>query len=231
MSALFLFRIVCCLCLLRSQHGDDGGKLIAEVFSIDDEIEETVFEYELGALETSWQVFAYCFADDPRAGEAYKGLWFGYVEVAQHGEGGCDAARGRVGEQGNVGHTSFGKQGKLGTCLGHLHEREASFHHAGAARAGYDEERFAIGAGTVYSSSYFFAHDRAHGATDEVEIHTGYYQALAIDGAHCGADGIFQACFGHGIGHTTFVVFCVFKIERIGGGHVGIHFLEFAIVE
>ena len=105
-------------------------------------IDHAVLQQIFGALEPLGQLLADGLLDHARAGEADDGAGLGDGDVAQHGEGGADAAGGRIGQQHDVGqarllHLIDGDDGAR-----HLHQRQDAFLHARAA-GGRDDERAA----------------------------------------------------------------------------------------
>jgi hypothetical protein len=88
-----------------------------------------------------WQVAPDGLAHHARAGKGHQGLGLGDVQVAQHGEAGGHPPGGGVGEHADVGQLLLGQQGQLGAGLGHLHQAEAGFHHAGTAAFADDDQR------------------------------------------------------------------------------------------
>src|SRR4051812_42552497 len=80
---------------------DEPGDFAAEVFAVDNEVEEAVLLEEFAALEAFGEFDLDGVPDRSRSREADEGLGFGDDEVAEHGEAGGDAARCRVGEEAN----------------------------------------------------------------------------------------------------------------------------------
>src|SRR5205809_7387111 len=62
--------------------------LAAEVFAVDDEVDEAVLLEELAALEAFGQLNLDRVPDRPRAGEADQGFGLGDDEIAEHREAG-----------------------------------------------------------------------------------------------------------------------------------------------
>src|SRR5579883_888442 len=61
-------------------------------------VEHTVLQQKLAALEARRQFLPHGLLDHARPGESDQSVRFGDIEIAQHRETGCDAARGRIGE-------------------------------------------------------------------------------------------------------------------------------------
>ena len=80
---------------------DGSGQFTLQIASLDDAIEESVFEQELARLEPLGQFDADGRFDGSWAGEADQRLGFGKDQVAQRGETGRDAAHGRIGQDGD----------------------------------------------------------------------------------------------------------------------------------
>src|SRR5688500_4443435 len=88
---------------LLHQEADNLRELFRQVLARDHDVDDAVIEQVFGALEPLRQFFADRLLDHAGAGEADLGAGLGHVDVAQHGEGGADAAGGRVGEQHDEG--------------------------------------------------------------------------------------------------------------------------------
>ena len=76
--------------------------------------------------------------------------------------------------------------------LGHLHEAEHTLIHAGAARSGNDDDRALLFRAVLDDAGDFFADDRAHRRSDEIEIHHGDARVASVDLAFTGDDGVLE---------------------------------------
>src|SRR6266404_9103172 len=124
---------------------------------MDDGVEKSMLEKELGALKSFGEFLANGLLDDAGASEADEGSGFGDVEIAEHGEAGGDAAGGGIGEQRDVGELFFVELGERGGHFGKLHQTDGAFHHAGAAGTGNGDEGLARLDGQFDAASDFFS--------------------------------------------------------------------------
>jgi len=85
------------------QQRKNRSKPIPHLAAIDDHVDGALFEQKLGTLEALGQLLAHRLLDDARAGEADQRAGLGDDDIADEGEGGRDAAHGRVGEDGDEG--------------------------------------------------------------------------------------------------------------------------------
>src|ERR1700704_2469030 len=152
-----------------------------EVFAVDDGVEKTVFKKEFGALKSFGELLANGLLDHAGAGETDERAGFANVEVAEHGEAGSDAARGGVGEHGDVGQLFVVEPCEGGGNFGELHEADGAFHHARAAGAGDGDKGLAVCEGDSDPGSDFFADPRAHRAADEAKLHSAKNDGPAIE--------------------------------------------------
>ena len=96
----------------------------AEVFAVDDEIDEAVLLEELAPLKPFGQLDLDRVPDRARPGEADQRLGLGDDEVAEHGEARGHAAGRRVGQQRDEQPAGVVEPGQRRAGLGHLHQRE-----------------------------------------------------------------------------------------------------------
>src|SRR6266852_7128698 len=160
---------------------------------MDDGVEKTMLEQELGALESFGKFLANGLLDDAGAGEADERAGLRDVEVAEHGEAGGDAASRGIGEQRNVREFFLVELGERGGYFGELHEADGAFHHARAAGTGNGDEGLARLDGELDAARNFFTDDRAHGAADEAELHGAKDHGPAAKLAFGGDDGVVHA--------------------------------------
>ena len=92
-------------------------------------------------------------------------------EVAERRERRDHAARGGMGEHGDVRHAGLAQQVDGAHGLGHLHEREHVLLHARAARGRDRDERDAALGRDVARAREHLADDAAHRAAHEREVH------------------------------------------------------------
>src|SRR5271155_5169897 len=175
---------------LTDEEVEGLGYVGLQFLARDDGVEETVFEEELGGLETFGQFLADGLFDDARSGEADERAGLGNIQIAEHRVTGGDAARGGIGEDGNERELGFVHAPERRGNFRELHQADDALHHARAARAGdYDERLFLIER-AVYGARDFFTDDGAHRAADKTEFHRAADHGAAIQAACGGDDGI-----------------------------------------
>src|SRR6266446_4624501 len=157
---------------------------------MDDGVEKSMLEKELGALESFGELLANGLLDDAGAGEADECAGLRDVEIAKHGEAGSDAAGGGIGEQRNVREFFLVELGERGGHLGKLHEADGAFHHACAAGTGNGDERLARLDGEFNAAGDFFSNDGAHGAANEAKLHGAENDGPAAELTFGGDDGV-----------------------------------------
>ena len=124
------------------------------------------------------------------------------------------------------------KPGQGGRDLGHLHQREHAFVHAGpAAGAGNDDQRQVVAGGPLDAAGELLAHHRAHAAHDEGRIGDAEGHAPGADHAGAGHGGVFQAGPLLLVLELLLIGAFVDELQRIGRLEVGVPFLEGAFVE
>ena len=208
--------------MLWREPGEGLGEVGFKVFAGDDGVEEAVGEEELGALEALGELLADGLLDDAGAGEADERAGFGDVEVAEHGEGGGDAAGGGVGHQRDVGDLGVVEAGEAGGDFGELHEAGDALHHARAARGRDQDEGVAGGKGPVDSSCNCLSHYGTHAAADEGVLHGGEDDGVGAEVAEGGEDGVVEAGLLLGFGEAAGVGFEVGELEGVGGAEIAV---------
>ena len=86
----------------RQMHGQDMGQRGAKVLTLDDGVDQAMFERELGGLEPFGQLLANGVADNALPGEADERFGLGQDDVAVHSERRGDAAGGGIGDDRDV---------------------------------------------------------------------------------------------------------------------------------
>ena len=120
---------------------------------------------------------------DSRSGEADQRARLGEVDVAKRGERGEHTACGGIGHDADERHARIGQPAQRGHRLGQLHERQRAFLHACPARGGDDDERQPLGQRVLGGARDLLAHDGAHRAAHEREVHDAHRDTGAGDGA------------------------------------------------
>lgn len=65
----------------QHQHISDG---FVQILAVDDQIEESAFQYKFGRLEAFWKVFFNGFFDYPRPSEAYQCARLSDIYITKH---------------------------------------------------------------------------------------------------------------------------------------------------
>ena len=107
----------------RQMHGQDMGQRGAKVLTLDDGVDQAMFERELGGLEPFGQLLADSVADNALPGEADERFGLGQDDVAVHGKRRGDAASGGIGDDRDVRQMRGGMALDGARGLRHLHER------------------------------------------------------------------------------------------------------------
>lgn len=200
---------------LQQQLQRPGQRLLQRI-ARHHHVEHAVFHQVLGALEALGQGLTDGGLDHPLAGKADQGPGFGDVDVADHGEGGGDAAGGRVGEDHDIGQAGFLHPVDGDRGAGHLHQRQRAFLHAGTARGGEDDQRTLLLHGDGGGLDQAFAHAHAHRSAQEIEIEHRNHGRHAADAALAHLDGVGLVGLGLGLAQTVGIALAVAEAQRIG---------------
>src|SRR6185312_3146633 len=87
---------------LIAEEPEAAGDIPLHVGAFDHGVQKSMLQQKLAALETFGKLLADGLLDHARAREADERARLADVEVAQHGEAGGDAARGRVRQYADV---------------------------------------------------------------------------------------------------------------------------------
>ena len=204
----------------KIESADEVG---LEQTAMDDSVEEAFFQEELGALEAFWEFLTYGLLDNAGAGEADECAGFGYVQVAEHGEAGGDAAGGGIGEHADVGDAGRVQLRQGGGDFGHLHEAYHALHHACSAGGCDDDKRLAAETGAVRGASNGFADHRAHGTSDESVLHGADDDLVRAEAAGGVEDGVVEAGLRLSLLEPLLIGLDVGEVERVGGAQAAIH--------
>src|SRR5438552_2585156 len=169
---------------LAGEEREDAAESLLELAPVDDEVDLTVLEQELRALEPFGQGLADRLGDHARPGEADQRARLGEDDVAEHREARRDATRRRIGQHRDVRQPALAETFEGRGGLGHLHEREDPFLHAGAARRGDDDDRQVLVDGELDRARELLTHDRPHTAAEESELEHAQHARQAADPRH-----------------------------------------------
>src|SRR5437899_2710644 len=203
---------------------------LLELVARDDLIDEAVLEEELRALEAGRQLLADRLAGHARAREADERSRLREDDVAERRERGEHAARRGVGEHGDERDAGGVEARDRADRLGHLHERDRALLHPRAAGGGDDDERLALRERPLGGAGDLLAHDAAHRAAHELEVHHREHDGDARERRVSGDDRV--AAPGLRLrGRDPFGIrLAVDEAERIGRGESGVGLPERARV-
>ena len=165
--------------------------------------------------------------DHPAPGETDGGPGLGDDQVADARVAGHHPRGRRVGEHADVRQALLGMVGQRAAGLGHLHEAEHAFVHACPAAGGDDDQRDAPVGRRLDESRELLAHHRAHGASQELEIHHTESHPMGPDAAHAGDHGVLE--HGHLLpvgGQLGLVAGGPGELQHVDALHEGVHLLE-----
>ena len=151
-----------------------------------------------------------------RTGETDQRAGLGDLDVAQHGEGGGDAAGGGVGEDDDEGQAGVFDQPCGDDGARHLDQADGAFLHAGAAGGGEHDQRRFLQRSELRRRDDRLAQTGAHGAADEREIHRRDHRLVAADGAVADEHRVIQVGGLAGFFQAVGIAFGVAEFQRIG---------------
>ncbi|OMP13937.1 hypothetical protein COLO4_00590 [Corchorus olitorius] len=190
------FAIGQCVGRLLLQERQKLGDLAAHVAAIDDHVDGTFLQQELGALEAFRQLLANGLFDHARAGKPDQRLRFGDHHVAHEREAGGHAAHGRIGQHADERQLGFSQLLDHRRRLRHLHERQQAFLHARATGGRHADERHLLLQRRLCAARETLAHHGAHRAAHEFELEARHDDRQRVNGA---------AHHDHGVGFTRVV--------------------------
>jgi len=117
----------------------------------------------------------------------------GENDIAQHRDAGGNPAERRVGQQADQWELGLPQLGHGRRRLGHLHEGQNPFLHAGTSGRRHEHDRQAAFDRAVDRAADFLAHHRPHAAAHESEIEDAQRHAPAIHLALTDHDGVLPA--------------------------------------
>ena len=181
---------------------------------------EAVLVARLGATEIVRQRLARGLLHHARARERQQRVGLGDHEVAERRERRDHAARRRMGEHGDVRHARLAQQVDRADCLRHLHEREHVLLHARAAGGRDRDQRDAALGRHVAGAREQLAHDAAHRAAHEGEVHRAEHARHALDRRGADDHRVAQPGGHLGLAQALGVRAQIGERERIGRAHV-----------
>src|SRR5690625_1248290 len=181
-----------------------------------DHVQHPVFQQILCALKPRRKRLTDRFLDHPSPGKADYRPRLGNLNVAQHREGGGDAAGGRIGQEHDVGQAGCPDHLKPDYRPRHLHERENTLLHACSAGSRNGNERGSPLYRLARGGHEALTHSQSHGAAHEGEIESSHHRRLALDGTVRNADGILLPCLRAGSAQPVAVAFAVAELEGVG---------------
>ena len=151
-----------------------------------------MLEEKFAVLKSFRQLLPDRLLDHAGSREADQRAWLCDVQITKHREARRDAAGRRIREHRHVRQPRSIEPRQGGADLGHLHEGQRTLHHPGAARAGHDDERHALGQRALHAAGNFLAHDDAHASANEAVLHGRDDGGVAIDPPGRDDDGILE---------------------------------------
>src|SRR5207247_763459 len=215
---------------LAGEEREDAAEGLLELAPVDDEVDLTVLKQELRALEPFGQGLADRLGDHARPREADQRARLGEDDVAEHREARRDATRRRIGQHRDVRQPALAETFEGRGGLGHLHEREDPFLHAGAARRGDDDDRQVLVDGELDRARELLTDDRPHTAAEESELEHAQHARHAADPGHSGDDRLVGLRLLHGGADAVAVFLGVPEAERVRGLQIGVALFERARV-
>ncbi|MDB6152126.1 MAG: hypothetical protein JWL90_579 [Chthoniobacteraceae bacterium] len=201
---------------------DQMAERVAHFFAMHDQVDQAVLLKKLRGLESRRQILMGGFANHAGTRKSDHRLGLGKNDIAHGGKTGADTARGGMREDGNIREARLGMQGEGAAGFGHLHKAEHAFIHSRAARSGNDDHRQPVARAAFNDSRKFFAHDRAHGGRDKVEIHDRDGDAASLNGADSGDDSVFEAGFSLITLEPVGVTGHPGELKRVDRNHIGV---------
>src|SRR5260370_6403230 len=118
---------------------DDPGHFCAQIFAGHDTIDKPMLQQKLARLKALRQLQADRVPDRSLSGEADQSARLRQRDVALQGKAGGHSPHGGIRQNRDIEAARFVVPAQGGGHLGHLHERQDAFLHAGAAsRTAYD---------------------------------------------------------------------------------------------
>jgi hypothetical protein len=182
----------------------------------------TEAQVRLGEPEVLGQLLPGRLLDDPWAGERDQRSGLRDRHVAEAGEAGQHAGRGRVRE--NVDQRAARVVQVLDRTdrLRQLHQREDPFLHARSARRGDGDEREASPGSRLACPGELLADDAAHRAAHEPEVHHRELAGHAADVRPADDDRVALARLQLGLGESLRVRAQVEEPQWVGGAQLGL---------
>ena len=173
-----------------SQNADDPDQGVFHLLAGDNNIYHTVVTQIFRTLEAVRQLFTDGLLNNTRAGKAYQAALFGDINITQHRKRGRDTAGGRVSHNGDKRNPFILKliDGSGGAC--HLHQRQYTFLHAGAAGRGYRNQRIIALEADFGCLDNPLAYGHAHRAAHKRKVHYRNNAGDAADFAFSDANGV-----------------------------------------
>ena len=176
-----------------------------------------MLQQEFGTLETLWELFTHGLFNHAGTGKADERLGFSNDHVANKGKGSRDAAHRRIRQHSDERKAVIRKTARSVGRLGHLHEGEKPFLHAGSAGSAEHHEGCAAANRFFHAERKPFTDDAAHGAAHETEFKGRSHHRLTTkktrhhDKRICFVRRSFRSRMARRVG------FAVDKVQRILG--------------
>ncbi len=168
-----------------------------------DHVQHAVLEQEFRFLEALRQLLADRVLDHSRPREADQGARLGDRDIAQHGVGSGDPARGRVGQHDDIGQSLLAHRLHRDRGPRHLHQRKDTFLHAGAAGGGDDDQSGVLEHRQLRRPEQRGAGRHPHRAAEKLEVLHRHDRRMAADQAMRHLDRVLLA----GLSTAFFLLF------------------------
>jgi len=217
---------------VRGAHeAEERGDLAPELGPIDDAVNEAVLEEEFGPLEAGRQLLGDGSGCHAGTGKADERVRLGKVHVAEHRVGGKDPPGRPIAHDADVRDAGHTQALERRDGLRELHERERALLHPGAPGGGDHDEGDPLGQRILGGPGDLLAHDGAHRAAHESEVHDANGDGSSLDQADPAGRSVPQPGRELGCRDSLGVGLLVHETERIDGLQAGVALLERSLVE
>ncbi len=154
------------------------------------------FEVALRRAEPLRQLLAGGLGDHAWPGEVQPGAGLGDADVRERREAGDHTTGTGVHEHGDERRRRFIDEVDGAAGLGHLHETQDALLHARPSGGADRDQRQIFAGGELHAAPQLLAHDAAHAAAHEAEVHNGENALRAVNGRRAGHDRLAQSGLG-----------------------------------
>src|SRR5262249_12537464 len=148
--------------------------------------DHSVLEKEFAPLKAVGELLSDGGLDDTWPCEPDERVGLGDVHVAEKGEAGGDAARGRIEQDADERNARIAKTLARCDARRHLHEAEDALLHARAAGRLKEDDGKTLGGAVLEEACDFFADNRSHRAAHEAKDESAVGDGDPLDAAPAG---------------------------------------------